>query len=53
MPATGFIKIKQRNSVAFTSGALIGITANATDADKQGWIEIVADQAATMTLVRL
>lgn len=53
MPATGFIKIKQRNSVAFTSGALTGITANATWPDVQGWIELVADQANTITLVRL
>jgi len=53
MPATWFIKVKDWNSVAYTTWALTGISANATSADKQWWIELVADQAQTTTLVRL
>jgi hypothetical protein len=53
MPATGFIKIKQWNSVAFSSGALTGISASATGADVAGWIELVGDESATVTVNRL
>jgi hypothetical protein len=53
MPASGYIKIKQWNSVAFTSGALTGITANATGADTVGWLDIVGDEAATVNANRL
>lgn len=53
MPASGFIKIKQWNSVAFAAGALTGITANASGADTAGWLELVGDEAATLTAVRL
>lgn len=47
MPASGFIKIKQWNSVAYTSGALTGISASATGADRVGWIEIVGAEGPT------
>lgn len=47
MPASGFIKIKQWNSVAFSSGALTGISASATGADVVGWIEVVGTEGPT------
>jgi len=53
MPAGGYIKIKQWNSVAFAAGALTGISANATGADVAGWIEIVGDEAGLCTINRL
>ena len=53
MPASGYIKIKQWNSVAYSSGALGNIGANATGADTVGWIEIVGDEAATINANRL
>lgn len=53
MPANGYIKIKQWNSVAYSAGALTGIGANATGADVAGWIEIVGDEAGTCTVNRL
>jgi hypothetical protein len=53
MPASGFIKIKQWNDVAYTAGALTGIGANATDADRAGWIEVVGQESGTLTINRL
>ena len=53
MPASGYLKIKQWNSVAFTSGALTGIGASATGADTVGWLEIVGDEASTINANRL
>lgn len=53
MPASGYIKIKQWNSVAFSAGALTGISASATGADVAGWIEIVGVDALTTTVNRL
>ena len=53
MPADGFIKIKQWNSVAYAAGALTGIGATATGADVTGWIEIVGDEAGLCTVNRL
>lgn len=53
MPASGYIKIKQWNSVAYAAGALTGITATATGADVVGWLDIVGDEAATTTANRL
>lgn len=53
MPATGFIKIKAWNSVAYSAGALTGISASATGVDTTGWIDLVGDEAATQTLNRL
>ncbi len=53
MPASGFIKIKQWNDVAYAAGALTGIGANATGADRVGWIEVVGEEAGTLTLNRL
>lgn len=53
MPATGFIKIKQKTGGNYAAGALTGISASATGADTVGWIELVGDEAATCTVPRL
>jgi hypothetical protein len=53
MPATGFLKFLSVTGGAFAAGALTGITANATGADVAGWIEIVCDSSATITVPRL
>lgn len=50
MPASGYIKIKQWNSVAYASGALTGIGATSTGADVVGWLEIVGAETRTLTL---
>jgi hypothetical protein len=41
MPASGWLKVKQWNDVAYAAGALSGVTADATGSDVVGWIEIV------------
>lgn len=53
MPGTGYIKIKQWNDIAFTSGALTGLTANSFGADVVGWIEIVGVDTRDATVNRL
>jgi hypothetical protein len=53
MPASGFIKIKQWNSVAYSAGALTGIGASATGVDVAGWLDIIGDEAGTLTIPRL
>lgn len=53
MPASGYVKIRQWNSVAYAAGALTGIGATATGADVVGWIEISADDGSTITMPRL
>jgi hypothetical protein len=53
MPATGWIKIKQKAGGNFAAGALTNIGATATGADIVGWLEIVGDEAATCTVPRL
>jgi len=53
MPANGYIKIRQWNNVAYTSGALTGISANATGADTPGWLEIVGVDVLTCIVNRL
>src|SRR5690606_28849894 len=45
-------KFREVSGGAFSSGALTGIGASATGADKAGWIEVVMDQAATITVSR-
>lgn len=52
MPATGFIRVKTKSG-AYTAGALTGITATASDAGRIGWLEIVGDEASTVTANRL
>lgn len=53
MPASGYILIRQWNDVAYTTGALTGIGANATAADRAGWLEIVGVNALLCTVNRL
>jgi hypothetical protein len=53
MPADGFIKFREVTAGPFTTGALTGIGASATAADVAGWIEVVMDQAATITTSRV
>jgi len=53
MPPTGFIKFREVTGGSFAAGALTGITANATGAEVQGWMEIVHDTAANITVPRL
>jgi len=52
MPATGFIRVKQKSGT-YAAGALTGITATASDAGRVGWIEVVGDDASTITANRL
>lgn len=53
MPATGFVLVRQWNSVAYAAGALTGIAATATAADRAGWLDIIGVEAATCTVNRL
>lgn len=53
MPASGYIKIRQWNSVAYTATTLVGITATATGPDVVGWIELVGNEASTISTPRL
>jgi hypothetical protein len=55
IPATGWIMIKQWNSVEYTSGALTlsGITATSSGASKVGFLEIFGDDASTVNANRL
>jgi len=52
MPESGFIKFREATG-AFAAGAMTGITATAAGADVQGWIEVVHDQAISITIPRL
>ena len=55
MPATGWIQIKQWNSVEYGAGALTlsGVTASASGASVVGFLEIMGDEAATVNANRL
>ena len=53
MPASGFIKVKNKAGGNFSAGALTGIGANASGADVVGWIEIVGVEAGTMNIPRI
>lgn len=53
MPASGYIKVKNKAGGSYAAGALTGIGATATGADVVGWIEVVGVEAATMTVPRL
>lgn len=52
MPSTGFLKFREVTG-AFSAGALTGIGASATGADKVGWIEIAQRQGATNSIPRV
>ncbi|MEN9405062.1 MAG: Synechococcus virus Syn5 [Candidatus Parcubacteria bacterium] len=53
MPASGYILVRQWNGVAYAAGALGGIAASATAADRAGWLEIVGCDGLTATINRL
>jgi hypothetical protein len=53
MPATGFLKFREVTGGTFAAGALSGITANTTEADRVGWIEVVQRQSVANTVPRL
>lgn len=53
MPTTGFLKIKQWNDVAYSTGSLTGISASCSGVDITGWLEIVGDEASLLTINRL
>lgn len=53
MPASGYIKVGGVTGGSFTTGALSGISANATGADVQGWIEVRGADTATITVPRI
>ena len=53
MPASGYIKIRQWNSISYTIGALGGIGASSTAVDGPGWIECVGVDASSATINRL
>ena len=53
MPVSGFIKFREVTGGPFTAGALTGIGAAATGPDVVGWIEVVHDQVAAITVPRL
>ena len=53
MPASGYIKVRAWNSVAYTAAVLTGIGATATAADGPGWLECVGLDAQTATINRL
>jgi len=46
MPASGYLKIKQWNGTAYASGALTGISANATGVDTVGVLELSGDESS-------
>jgi hypothetical protein len=53
MPASGYLKFREVTGGPFAIGALTGISANATDVDVTGWIEVVRRQSTTSTIPRL
>lgn len=53
IPASGFIKVGGVSGGVFSSGALTGITATCSGADRQGWIEIRSAETATITVPRI
>lgn len=53
MPATGFIKVKDKTGGSFAAGALTGITATASGADVVGWIEVRGADTASITVPRI
>lgn len=53
MPSSGYLKFREVTGGPFATGALSGIGASATGPDVVGWIEVVHDQAITITVPRL
>lgn len=53
MPATGFIKLRNKTGGNFAAGALTGIAATAGGADVVGWIEVRGADTAQITVPRI
>ena len=53
MPATGFIKVKNKTGGDFAAGALTGIGATSGGIDVVGWIEVRGADTATITVPRI
>lgn len=53
MPATGFIKFKNKAGGNFAAGALTGVAATASEADRVGWIELRGADTAAITVPRV
>lgn len=53
MPATGFIKLREADAAYVDNDVLSGIGATTNGVDVTGWIEVVHDQAANITVPRL
>jgi hypothetical protein len=53
MPASGFIKVKNKTGGDFSAGALSGIGATATAADVAGWIEVIGTESTLINVPRL
>ena len=49
MPTSGWIKVRSLNG-AITAGALTGIGASATGADRVGWIEVIGVESKVVSL---
>lgn len=53
MPATGFLKFREVTGAYVDNDVLSGVGATANGVDKVGWIEVVHDQTANITVPRL
>lgn len=53
MPATGFIKVKNKTGGNYAAGALTGISATAATVDVVGWIEVRGADTAAITVPRI
>ena len=53
IPATGFIKIGGKAGGNFAAGVLTGVTATASGADVQSWIEVRGPDVGTITVPRI
>jgi len=52
MPASGFIKLKSASAAYNASETLTGISATTNGVDVTGWIEVILDDAANITIAR-
>ncbi|MDZ7906175.1 MAG: hypothetical protein U5N55_10680 [Cypionkella sp.] len=50
VPGSGFLKFREVTGGPYAAGALTGIGATASGPDVVGWIEVVHDQAAAITV---
>jgi hypothetical protein len=53
MPASGYIKVKNKSGGNFSAGALTNIGATATAADSVGWIEVIGYYSQKLVIPRL